>query len=77
MDLLGEILSSNDPLPSIEHIAIANYYLLSITGVKIPAPLNVANAEKSITGKAEVLDWLKRYARMSGITPPWSENSAK
>ena len=109
------------------HVAIANYYLLSITGIKMPAQLANADAEKSIKGKAEVIDWLKRslaavknahaglsaadlqrqvkvqgrdanvdgmylriivhanehmgqliaYARMGGITPPWSESPAK
>jgi uncharacterized damage-inducible protein DinB len=41
------------------HIAIANFYLLSVTGPKMPADLNV-NMEKTITSKAEVVAWLKR-----------------
>jgi uncharacterized damage-inducible protein DinB len=41
------------------HIAIANFYLLSITGPKMPESLNLEK-EKSITSKAEVIDWLKR-----------------
>ena len=41
------------------HIAIANFYLLSVTGPKMPADLN-ANMEKTITSKAEVVAWLKR-----------------
>jgi uncharacterized damage-inducible protein DinB len=41
------------------HIAIANFYLLSVTGPKMPADLNV-NVEKTITSKAEVVVWLKR-----------------
>jgi uncharacterized damage-inducible protein DinB len=41
------------------HIAIANFYLLSVTGSKMPADLN-GNMEKTITSKAEVVAWLKR-----------------
>jgi DinB superfamily len=38
------------------HIAIANFYLLSVTGPKIPADLN-ENMEKTVTSKAEVIAW--------------------
>lgn len=41
------------------HIVIANFWLLSITGPKMPADLN-ENAEKTVTSKAEVIKWLKR-----------------
>jgi uncharacterized damage-inducible protein DinB len=41
------------------HIAVANFYLLSATGPKMPADLN-ANIEKTITSKAERVAWLKR-----------------
>jgi uncharacterized damage-inducible protein DinB len=41
------------------HIAIANFYLLSVTGPKMPADLN-ENMEKTTTSKAEVVTWLKR-----------------
>jgi uncharacterized damage-inducible protein DinB len=104
------------------HIAIANFYLLSITGPKMPAEVKL-EMEKSVTAKPDVISWLKRsldavkeahaaatpkdferkvhiadrdatvdgmylriivhanehmgqvvaYARMSGITPPWSK----
>jgi uncharacterized damage-inducible protein DinB len=40
------------------HIAIANFYLLSVTGAKEP-PVSTA-MEKSVTAKADVIDWLKR-----------------
>jgi uncharacterized damage-inducible protein DinB len=40
------------------HIAIANFYLLSVTGAKEP-DLTV-NQEKTVTAKADVIDWLKR-----------------
>jgi uncharacterized damage-inducible protein DinB len=40
------------------HIVIANFYLLSVTGPKMPAGLD--NGEKTVTSKAEVIDWLKR-----------------
>ena len=41
------------------HLAIANFYLLSVTGPKMPADLN-ENMEKTVTSKAEVIAWLKR-----------------
>jgi uncharacterized damage-inducible protein DinB len=104
------------------HIVLANFYLLSVTGPKMPEDLK-ENMEKTVTSKAEVIKWLKRsleavrgahaavkpadlqrkvhiadrdatvdgmylriiihanehmgqliaYARMTGVTPPWSE----
>ena len=41
------------------HIAMANFYLLSVTGPKMPAGLK-EDMEKTVTSKAEVIDWLKR-----------------
>ena len=41
------------------HIAIANLYLLSVTGPKMPPDLK-QGMEKSVTSKAEVIGWLKR-----------------
>ena len=41
------------------HIVNANFYLLSITGPKMPADLK-EGMEKSVTSKAEVISWLKR-----------------
>ena len=41
------------------HIALANFYLLSYTGPKMPADLKL-DSEKTITSKAEVISWLKR-----------------
>ena len=41
------------------HIAIANFYLLSVTGPKMPADLK-EDAEKTVTSKADVISWLKR-----------------
>ena len=41
------------------HIVMANLYLLSVTGPKMPASLN-DDAEKTVTSKAEVIHWLKR-----------------
>jgi uncharacterized damage-inducible protein DinB len=41
------------------HIAIANFYLLSVTGPKMPAELTL-ESEKKITSKPEVIAWLKR-----------------
>jgi uncharacterized damage-inducible protein DinB len=41
------------------HIVDANFYLLSVTGPKMPADLP-ENSEKKITSKPEVITWLKR-----------------
>ena len=41
------------------HIALANFYLLSVTGPKMPADLK-EEMEKTVTSKAEVIRWLKR-----------------
>jgi uncharacterized damage-inducible protein DinB len=104
------------------HIVIANFYLLSVTGPKMPPEIK-EELEKSVTSKSEVIAWLKRsldavkqartketpvdlrrkvhiqdrdasvdgiylriivhanehmgqlvaYARMTGVTPPWSQ----
>jgi uncharacterized damage-inducible protein DinB len=41
------------------HIAIANFGLLNVTGPKMPADLT-QGMEKSVTAKADVINWLKR-----------------
>jgi uncharacterized damage-inducible protein DinB len=41
------------------HIALANFYLLSVTGPKMPADMK-EGLEKSVTSKAEVISWLNR-----------------
>jgi len=41
------------------HIVMANFYLLSVTGPKMPADLK-EGMEKSVTSKADVISWLKR-----------------
>lgn len=41
------------------HIAMANFYLLSVTGPKMPADLK-EGMETSVTSKGEVISWLKR-----------------
>jgi len=41
------------------HIVMANFYLLSVTGPKMPADLK-EDAEKTVTAKADVIAWLKR-----------------
>ena len=41
------------------HIAMANFYLLSTTGQKIPDDLK-QGMDTSVTSKAEVIKWLKR-----------------
>jgi uncharacterized damage-inducible protein DinB len=40
------------------HIVMANFYLLSVTGPKMPDDLK-RDAEKTVTSKAEVINWLK------------------
>jgi uncharacterized damage-inducible protein DinB len=43
------------------HIVDANFYLLSVTGVKMPPDINTAESlEKTATSKTEVIAWLKR-----------------
>src|SRR5512143_1534534 len=43
------------------HIAIANFYLLSVTGPKMPEELSLGpESEKKFTSKPEVIAWLKR-----------------
>lgn len=44
----------------IMHAAIANFGLLDIAGVKMPADLKTPDLEKTVTAKADVIDWLKR-----------------
>ncbi|HKN60164.1 MAG TPA: DinB family protein [Candidatus Acidoferrales bacterium] len=41
------------------HIVDANFYLLSVTGPKMPADMT-ENMDKTVTSKAEVIAWLKR-----------------
>ncbi|HSM87381.1 MAG TPA: DinB family protein, partial [Candidatus Limnocylindrales bacterium] len=41
------------------HIVIANFYLLSVTGPKMPADLKL-EMEKTVTTKPEIIAWLKR-----------------
>ncbi len=41
------------------HIALANFWLLSITGPKLPADMK-EDLEKTVTSKADVIEWLKR-----------------
>src|SRR3984957_17243760 len=38
------------------HIALANFYLLSVTGPKMPAGMKSPDLEKTVTAKAEVID---------------------
>ena len=42
------------------HIALANFYLLSVTGPPLPAGIKSNDMEKTVTAKPEVIDWLKR-----------------
>ncbi len=42
------------------HIALSNFYLLSITGPKMPADVTSDDMEKTVTSKPEVIQFLKR-----------------
>ncbi len=42
------------------HIALANFYLLSVTGPRMPAELTSNKMESTVTEKAAVIEWLKR-----------------
>jgi uncharacterized damage-inducible protein DinB len=42
------------------HIAQANFYLLSVTGPKMPPEMESDKVEKTITAKPDVIRWLKR-----------------
>jgi uncharacterized damage-inducible protein DinB len=44
----------------IMHIAIDNFWLLSMTGPPMPKDLTSNELEKSVTGKTDVLNWLRR-----------------
>jgi uncharacterized damage-inducible protein DinB len=41
------------------HIVTANFFYLSVTGLKTPADMT-ENMEKTVTSKADVIAWLKR-----------------
>jgi uncharacterized damage-inducible protein DinB len=63
------------------HIAMANFYLLSFTGPKMPADMK-EGMEKSVTSKAEVIDWLKRSLEAvktahAAVTPKDLERKVK
>lgn len=42
------------------HIALANFFLLSVTGPPMPAGIKSVSMEKAVTAKPEVIEWLKR-----------------
>jgi uncharacterized damage-inducible protein DinB len=42
------------------HIVFANFYLLSVTGPKMPPDLSSPDLEKTVTDKAQIINWLKR-----------------
>jgi uncharacterized damage-inducible protein DinB len=63
------------------HLVIANFYLLSVTGPKMPADLN-GDMEKTVTSKREVIAWLKRSLEsvktaLAAITPKELERKVK
>jgi uncharacterized damage-inducible protein DinB len=42
------------------HIALANFYLLSVTGPPMPADIKSDDMEKTVTSKSDVIAFLKR-----------------
>jgi uncharacterized damage-inducible protein DinB len=42
------------------HIAVSNFWLVSVTGPKMPAEIQSNDFEKTVTTKPEVISWLKR-----------------
>lgn len=42
------------------HVALANFYLLSVTGPPMPGDLKSSEMEKTVTAKPEVINWLRR-----------------
>jgi uncharacterized damage-inducible protein DinB len=42
------------------HIALANFYLLSVTGPPMPPDIKSEDMEKTVTSKADVIAFLKR-----------------
>ncbi len=44
----------------LNHVTVANFHLLSLTGPQSPADLKTADMEKAVTAKGEVIAWLKR-----------------
>ena len=66
----------------IMHLAIANFYLLSVTGPPMPKDLTSNELEKSVTRKADVVSWLKRSleavrAGRAGLKPGDLERKVK
>jgi uncharacterized damage-inducible protein DinB len=51
------------------HIAIANFFLLSVTGPKMPAALTPA-MEKTVTEKDAVISWLQQSLDAVGAAHP-------
>jgi uncharacterized damage-inducible protein DinB len=63
------------------HIVTANFYLLSVTGPKMPTDMS-ENMGKTVTSKAEVIAWLKRSldavkTAHAAITPKDLERKVK
>jgi len=44
----------------IMHVAISNFFLLSVTGPPMPNDLTSNQLEKSVTRKTDVVSWLRR-----------------
>lgn len=58
----------------INHITLANFHLLALTGPPLPADLKSASIDKDVVDKKDVIAWLKRSldavkASHAGIQP--------
>ena len=51
------------------HIVMANFYLLSVTGPKMPADLK-QGMDKAVTSKQDVINWLKRSVSIGDVNFP-------
>jgi uncharacterized damage-inducible protein DinB len=60
------------------HIAVANYFLLNLAGVKLENPPKItADTEKTVKEKAEVIRWLKNsFDAVRKAYPPASPQKA-
>ncbi len=53
----------------VMHVAVSNFYLLSNTGVKLPADIK-PDLEKTVTSKSDAIEWLKRSLDAVAIAHP-------
>ena len=66
----------------INHITLANFHLLSLTGPPLPPDLKSASMDKDVAAKPDVVAWLKRSldavkAAHAGIQPATLQRKVK